>query len=121
ERHGSVSPLPCHLYTESDPVRLPRPSRPFPQGLKALGSQRMPVRVALACSHDPPAASIRTERRESMQAKLIDTPASTLRSLAPLCVDLDGTLVKSDTLLDSLLVLLRTRPLKALALPAKVF
>lgn len=28
----------------------------------------------------------------------------------PLCVDLDGTLVKSDTLCDSLLVLLRTRP-----------
>lgn len=30
----------------------------------------------------------------------------------PLCVDLDGTLVKSDTLYDSLLVLLRTHPLK---------
>lgn len=55
-----------------------------------------------------------------MQAKLIDAPASTLPTMAPLCVDLDGTLVKSDTLLDSLLVLMRTRPLKALALPAKV-
>ncbi len=32
----------------------------------------------------------------------------------PLCVDLDGTLVKSDTLIDSLLVLLRTHPLAAL-------
>ncbi|QNI35071.1 UbiA family prenyltransferase [Alloacidobacterium dinghuense] len=30
--------------------------------------------------------------------------------LRPLCVDLDGTLVKSDTLVDSLLVLLRTHP-----------
>jgi len=29
----------------------------------------------------------------------------------PLCVDLDGSLVKSDTLVDSLLVLLRTRPM----------
>jgi 4-hydroxybenzoate polyprenyltransferase len=29
----------------------------------------------------------------------------------PLCVDLDGTLVKSDTLADSLLILLRKRPL----------
>ena len=29
---------------------------------------------------------------------------------APLCVDLDGTLVKSDTLVDSLLVLARTQP-----------
>jgi 4-hydroxybenzoate polyprenyltransferase len=44
-------------------------------------------------------------------------PAQTLR---PLCVDLDGTLVKSDTLVDSLLVLLRTRPLKVLRLPGMV-
>ena len=35
----------------------------------------------------------------------------------PLCVDLDGTLVKSDTLVDSLLLLLRTRPLEALKTP----
>lgn len=41
-------------------------------------------------------------------------------TLVPLCVDLDGTLVKSDTLLDSILVLLRTHPFKALALPAQV-
>ncbi len=34
--------------------------------------------------------------------------------LRPLCVDLDGTLVKSDTLVDSLLVLLRMHPLSAL-------
>jgi len=43
-----------------------------------------------------------------------EVPAQTLR---PLCVDLDGTLVKSDTLVDSLLVLLRTRPLRVLKLP----
>ncbi|WP_157439671.1 UbiA family prenyltransferase [Terracidiphilus gabretensis] len=36
----------------------------------------------------------------------------------PLCVDLDGTLVKSDTLLDSLLLLVRIRPLQALQSPA---
>jgi 4-hydroxybenzoate polyprenyltransferase len=35
----------------------------------------------------------------------------------PLCVDLDGTLVKSDTLVDSLLLLVRTRPLEALKTP----
>ncbi|MGA9720384.1 MAG: UbiA family prenyltransferase [Acidobacteriaceae bacterium] len=35
----------------------------------------------------------------------------------PLCVDLDGTLVKSDTLVDSLLSLVRTRPLEALKAP----
>jgi 4-hydroxybenzoate polyprenyltransferase len=38
-----------------------------------------------------------------------------------LCVDLDGTLVKSDTLIDSLLVLMRTRPMLLLALPGKLF
>ena len=35
----------------------------------------------------------------------------------PLCVDLDGTLVKSDTLVDSLLLLVRSRPLDALKTP----
>lgn len=38
----------------------------------------------------------------------------------PLCVDLDGTLVKSDTLVDSLLVMARTRPLLLLRLPGRV-
>jgi len=36
----------------------------------------------------------------------------------PLCVDLDGTLVKSDTLVDSLLVMARTRPALLRKLPA---
>jgi 4-hydroxybenzoate polyprenyltransferase/phosphoserine phosphatase len=36
----------------------------------------------------------------------------------PLCVDLDGTLVKSDTLIDSLLLLVRKHPLEALQSPA---
>lgn len=47
-------------------------------------------------------------------------PESAATEPRPLCVDLDGTLVKSDTLIDSLLVLLRTRPLAALALPAQM-
>ena len=38
----------------------------------------------------------------------------------PLCVDLDGTLVKSDTLIDSLLLLARTHPLRLFRLPGKV-
>jgi 4-hydroxybenzoate polyprenyltransferase len=50
----------------------------------------------------------------------ISPPESTATELRPLCVDLDGTLVKSDTLIDSLLVLARTRPLIALGLPAQV-
>jgi 4-hydroxybenzoate polyprenyltransferase len=36
----------------------------------------------------------------------------------PLCVDLDGTLVKSDTLVDALLVLVRNKPKLLLKLPA---
>ena len=40
--------------------------------------------------------------------------------IKPLCVDLDGTLVKSDTLVDSLLVLARTHPLLLFRLPEKV-
>ena len=45
---------------------------------------------------------------------------SKLAGQKPLCVDLDGTLVKSDTLVDSLLVMARTRPLLLLQLPAYV-
>jgi 4-hydroxybenzoate polyprenyltransferase len=44
-------------------------------------------------------------------------PAAVLR---PLCVDLDGTLVKSDTMVDSLLVLLRNRPALLFKLPGRV-
>jgi len=43
------------------------------------------------------------------------------RILSPLCVDLDGTLVKSDTLHDSLMVFLKTRPLKVPQLFLKLF
>lgn len=42
---------------------------------------------------------------------------ATMTALRPLCVDLDGTLVKCDTLVDSLLVLVRTRPALLLKLP----
>ena len=38
-------------------------------------------------------------------------------SLLPLCVDLDGTLVKSDTLLDSILVLARQQPRLLFSIP----
>jgi uncharacterized HAD superfamily protein len=36
---------------------------------------------------------------------------------APLCVDMDGTLVKSDTLVDSVLAMARQRPLDLLRIP----
>ncbi len=41
----------------------------------------------------------------------------TIASTVPLCVDLDGTLVKSDTLVDSTLALARQYPSKLLQLP----
>ena len=44
-----------------------------------------------------------------------------VQTLTPLCVDLDGTLVKSDTLYDSLLVLARTRPARVLQLVGRLF
>jgi 4-hydroxybenzoate polyprenyltransferase/phosphoserine phosphatase len=44
-------------------------------------------------------------------------PAAVLR---PLSVDLDGTLVRSDTLIDSLLVLVRNRPALVFKLPGRV-
>ena len=51
----------------------------------------------------------------------IVTPTEpTLIVLRPLCVDLDGTLVKSDTLLDSLLVLVRKRPTLLFGLPGQL-
>jgi 4-hydroxybenzoate polyprenyltransferase/phosphoserine phosphatase len=40
--------------------------------------------------------------------------------MRPLCVDMDGTLVKSDTLVDSLLVMVRTRPLRVFGLPGRL-
>jgi 4-hydroxybenzoate polyprenyltransferase/phosphoserine phosphatase len=50
---------------------------------------------------------------------ILQSPAS-VATERPLCVDLDGTLVKSDTLHDSLLALVRTHPLRALRLPVEV-
>src|SRR6202050_1156537 len=44
-------------------------------------------------------------------------PAVPVRAERPLCVDLDGTLVKSDTLADSLMVLVRCHPIALLRAP----
>jgi 4-hydroxybenzoate polyprenyltransferase/phosphoserine phosphatase len=52
--------------------------------------------------------------------QLIDLPVSQHASIdvaRPLCVDLDGTLVKSDTLVDSLMVLARRNPKALLQAP----
>ena len=50
-------------------------------------------------------------------AALAVPPDPTLR---PLCVDLDGTLVKSDTLVDSLMLLARSKPALVAKLPAQL-
>ena len=44
-------------------------------------------------------------------------PALASADPVPLCVDLDGTLVKSDMLLESLVAAVKRRPLLAFALP----
>ena len=43
--------------------------------------------------------------------------ANVLRAGVALCVDLDGTLVKSDTLLDTVLVVARQRPMELVHIP----
>jgi 4-hydroxybenzoate polyprenyltransferase len=53
-------------------------------------------------------------------SQVLAPPESSLETVRPLCVDLDGTLVKSDTLVDSLLVLARTHPAQLLAVPAQL-
>lgn len=47
-------------------------------------------------------------------------PRDAAQMQPPLCVDLDGTLVKSDTLYDSLAVLMRSRPELLPGLPARI-
>jgi 4-hydroxybenzoate polyprenyltransferase len=46
-----------------------------------------------------------------------DHPSPKVHSSAPLCVDLDGTLVKTDTLIDSVLALARQNPRAILSIP----
>ncbi len=52
--------------------------------------------------------------------QIVSQPEFRAAEARPLCVDLDGTLVKSDTLIDSLLVLARTHPLLLFRLPGIV-
>lgn len=59
-------------------------------------------------------------RRGERLSQVVSLPEAVGTALRPLCVDLDGTLVKSDTLVDSLLVLARTHPALLLALPSRL-
>jgi len=63
--------------------------------------------------HANAASGDATRSPESMHRVPSRVPEADL----PLCVDMDGTLVKSDTLLDSLCVLARNRPVALLQLP----
>ena len=53
-------------------------------------------------------------------SQLESPPEAAVATLRPLCVDLDGSLVKSDTLIDSFLVLVRTHPALLFALPGRL-
>src|SRR5262245_57592287 len=57
------------------------------------------------------------EPSEPAQAPVLRELSDAGALARPLCVDLDGTLVSSDTLWESLLVLLRRRPWLALLVP----
>src|SRR5271163_54594 len=52
-----------------------------------------------------------------MNIQALANPQAPTSTLRPVCVDMDGTLVKSDTLTDSLLLLVRAHPLLALKTP----
>jgi 4-hydroxybenzoate polyprenyltransferase len=60
-----------------------------------------------------------TLRNSKEEASGTLTPA--VSTTVPVCVDLDGTLVKSDTFHDALCVLLRTHPASLLRIPAWLF
>ena len=53
-------------------------------------------------------------------SQLESPPQAIVAALRPLCVDLDGSLVRSDTLSDSFLVLVRTHPALLFALPGRL-
>ncbi len=53
-------------------------------------------------------------------SQVVSPPEATVATLRPLCVDLDVSLVKSDTLIDSFLALVRTRPALLFALPGRL-
>ncbi len=53
-------------------------------------------------------------------SQVVSPPEAAVATLRPLCVDLDGSLVKSDTLIDSFLALVRTRPALLFALPGRL-
>lgn len=54
------------------------------------------------------------------ELKVMQPPVE-VQAERPLCVDLDGTLVKSDTFVDSLMILARRHPLALLRAPSWAF
>jgi 4-hydroxybenzoate polyprenyltransferase/phosphoserine phosphatase len=63
------------------------------------------------------AAEKAVEPEMTLAATGVSAIGAVLRPGVALCVDLDGTLVKSDTLLDTVLVIARQRPLDLLKVP----
>ena len=69
------------------------------------------------CKRTGPHKQACIRMKEEMSQVTVTEPASAAAA-RPLCVDLDGTLVKSDTLVDTLLLLVRRHPLAAFRIPS---
>ena len=87
-------------------------------------SQAQPIRKPRKSYTEPgQACTILQERQEHMETTLKNPKQDTSGAIAaaapavPLCVDLDGTLVKSDTFHDALCILARTHPGSLLRIP----
>ncbi|HEY0796134.1 MAG TPA: UbiA family prenyltransferase [Acidisarcina sp.] len=81
------------------------------------GSANLGVRGDLPSMEELPIGELSGDERAEDKFLNDKAVGRASRNAVPLCVDLDGTLVKSDTLWDSLLILVRSHPLKLLQLP----
>src|SRR6202161_3256429 len=80
-----------------------------------MGIQVIPAPPILLIDLGPPDAT--TGEFLAMAEVNVMQPLAAVQAERPLCVDLDGTLVKSDTLVDSLMVLARSHPTALLRAP----
>ena len=80
-----------------------------------MGIQVIPAPPILLIDLGPPDAT--TGEFLAMAEVNVMQPLAAVQAERPLCVDLDGTLVKSDTLVDSLMVLARRQPTAVLRAP----
>jgi 4-hydroxybenzoate polyprenyltransferase len=82
--------------------------------IRSFAWQTTPAQGLAANLITPPAAGYKESRGHLPQAAASSEPVTARR---PLCVDLDGCLVKSDTLFDGICLLARTHPLELWRVP----